>query len=194
MKTTKTNGKIFIDAPFNREFIKDLKGSINGARWDGESWSVPEEAEETVNALLKEYFGYDPSEKMVTIVITAKENLTGNADSVYFNGYPVAYARGRDSGAKVSEGVCKISGTINSSGSVKNWKTIIHEGAQFKLNVPEAIAIENDDWHVEKKDSEKSAEQKQIENELYEMILQKYNVELFETAEIESIARQILSK
>jgi hypothetical protein len=193
MKTT-NNGQIEIRTPYNREFISDLKESVSGAKWNGEYWTVPEDAESTIDTLLKQHYGYTPDAKKVKIIITAKRDIKEHRDSVYFNGHPIARATGRDSGAKTVNGTIKLNGTITSTGSVKNWYTTIKEGAKFQIEVFERIAISDNDWSVEIIQTEKSKEQIKIENDLCEMILQKYNIELSGCAEITSIAKKILSK
>ncbi len=145
----KTENTIEVKSPYNADFVADLKGSVSGAKWNGSAWVVPAAAEEAILNLLEEHFKYHQGEGFVTVKVTAKNEIDGRKEPVYFNGYPVAYARGRDSGAKVSAGVVKISGVITSSGSVKNWCTTVEEGAQFRLEVAESAAKSNDDWDVE---------------------------------------------
>jgi hypothetical protein len=190
---TKNSGKIEIRTPYNKEFVSDLKESVSGAKWNGECWTVPEDAETAIDSLLEKHYGYTPNAKKVKIIITAKRDIEEKRDSVYFNGHPIARATGRDSGAKTVNGTIKLDGVITSTGSVKNWYTTVREGSKFQIEVFESIAISDDDWHVEIVQTEKSKEQKIIENGLCEMILQKYGIELHGCAEIESIAKKILS-
>lgn len=150
IQVKKTESGIEVITPYNAEFVSDLKRSISGAKWNGSAWIVPAEAEGAIMDMLNNYYGYDPAEKFVTVHITAKKELYGPRGNVYFEGFPIARATGRDSGARVCDGVIKISGNINSGGSVKNWETVVREGATFQLSVPEKIAHENDEWAVEK--------------------------------------------
>ena len=87
------------------------------------------------------------SEK-IACEIDAKTDLYGSRDSVDFCGYPVASASGRDSGARLHDGIAQISGKITSSGSAKNWNTKIYEGSSFRLMIPEHFAVDNPDWFV----------------------------------------------
>jgi hypothetical protein len=86
----------------------------------------------------------------VAIEITAKTDLSAWHDSVTFAGYSIAKASGRDSGAVLCEGVSKVSGTVTSGGSVKNWSTEVEEGAIFRLLVPRDVLQLSDegDWDI----------------------------------------------
>jgi len=150
IQVKKTDSGIEVVTPYNSNFVSDLKKSISGAKWNGSAWIVPVQAEAAIMNMLKEFYGYDPAEKFVTVKITAKKELRGPRENVYFKGFPIAHARGRDSGAKVSDGVIKLSGTITSGGSVKNWDTVVREGASFQVSIPVSQAIETDEWAVEK--------------------------------------------
>jgi len=143
------NGKIEIISPYNANFVSDLKKSISGAKWSGSFWIVSSEAKQVVLDLLKEHYGYTPDTQYLTVKIKAKKYLSQLQSSISFAGIPIARATGRDSGARVCDGVFKISGEITSSGSVKNWHTSIEEGSEFQLKVPENAAVSTEDWDCE---------------------------------------------
>ena len=140
------NGKIGITSPYNANFVSDLKESISGAKWNGSMWVVSSKAKQVVLNLLQKHYGYTPEVKYVTVNIKAKKYLSQLHSSISFAGVPIARATGRDSGARVCDGVFKIFGEITSGGSVKNWHTNILEGSEFQLKVPESMAVSDDDW------------------------------------------------
>ena len=159
--------RLFVYTPFSREFVNDIKASVNGARWNPseKAWTVPVEAEETVYALLANHYGYRKDSNDITIIITALKRLVGEQDSVRFAGIPVARATGRDSGARVCENVIHIEGSFGSGGSVKNWTTEVKEGSRFKLmDIPESVLenVDRERWEFTIVE-EKSAKEKLIE-------------------------------
>lgn len=90
---------------------------------------------------------------LVTVDIKAKEDIIGSHDSVYFCGYPIVRAFGRDSGAKLCQDIGMISGKIGSGGSVKNWSTRINKGAIFRLQLSKNLLeeyrkIEESEWEI----------------------------------------------
>ena len=64
----------------------------------------------------------------------------------------MARAYGRDSGAKIGEGVVFLEGGASSGGSVKNWYTTIKKGSVFEVrDVPRAKAeafLEDDSGRI----------------------------------------------
>jgi hypothetical protein len=122
---------------FNRVLVVMCKNL--GGRWDDEAkaWVFS-----SIVAAEVEELDYVYNSKEIPIQITAKQSIGAGHDSVYFLGYPVARAMGRDSGATLGEGVSLISGKIDSGGSVKNWTTEIAEGTVLRLMVPEVLLDE----------------------------------------------------
>ena len=172
------NDKLFIFTPFNRDFVTDIKASVNGARWNPaeKAWTVPVEAEETIYRLLAEHYGYKKDSKGISVIATALKDLIGQQDSVRFSGIPVARATGRDSGARVCEDVIHVSGKFGSGGSVKNWVTEIEEGASFKLmNIPESVleSVDPERWSftIVEEESAKEKLMKRKESLLEELAL-----------------------
>ena len=140
--TTKKEGKIYLQTPYNAEFVKRIKAA--GGRWTMDCWVVSDRAEEIVEKIMMEIFGENgkTAVETVNVRVTVKPGycLTGYQSGASLFGRPVAKAWGRDSGAKVCDGVCFEKGAPTSGGSVKNWKTLIDEGTVFLMyDVPRAI-------------------------------------------------------
>ena len=120
-------------------FDEDAKNRIKnlGGKWNGveRCWKVPAALESEVREVLNDTFGTDGSQpvKMLTLRVTALNDVEIYTDPVTCCGKVLARAYGRDSGAKVGDDVALISGTITSGGSRKNWKSIVRNGAVFKL-------------------------------------------------------------
>ena len=134
-----------VTTPYSAEFVKKIK-SIGGARWDGEkkAWKIPSASVDTARAFMMEIYGEsDVSEaiKKVDVKIEALETLRSYRGAYSAMGRTIAQAWGRNSGAKIGEGVDFLVGSPKSSGSVKNWNTEISGDSVFVVhNVPEKIA------------------------------------------------------
>ncbi len=192
IKLEEINGTIKVFSPYNSDFIRDLKSLTKHSKWDGESWNVEKKYEETIENLLFQYFKYKKNNELINIKIEALENLYGEKDGIYFKGYPIAYASGRDSGAKISEAIM-LSGVIDSCGSVKNWQTYIKKGSEFKLlNVPSYLAEydENwDEWGVALMEEEKISLEEIIFEKIKEEI-EKKDIDNFFEKNIDKISRE----
>jgi hypothetical protein len=135
--------------PYLASFVGAAK--TLGGKWNSNEgiWEFPIEIESDVRECVREHYGTDGNDEMVLVKITAKNRHQIKLGPVEAFGQIIASARGRDSGAKVGNGVSMISGQIYSGGSVKNWETCIAAKTQFKLKVAKPIAISNDDWDLE---------------------------------------------
>lgn len=151
IEKSKNGKKLLVSTPArNFEFIKEIK-MLNG-KWlpMDLKWEVNVLNEEEVKKLVKRFFGSK------SYVLTLKQNLEENCNSVYVAGFIVATAYGRDSGAKFNssdeECIEVISGRKASGGSVKNWTTKVFEGTKVLLkNVSENILelINTEEWEVQ---------------------------------------------
>lgn len=161
-----------VQTPYDSKYISELKKTISGYKWDPNRkvWLIPVDAEPVMQELLKKYFNYSggPTEKNVTIIITAKKELSTAADAVRFGPIPIAKASGRDSGAKVMQNVYMLKGEIRSGGSTKHWMTYVAEGSVFKVkHVPISIAQQGDPrWDVEIVEEDTPEKTLEIENPL----------------------------
>ena len=128
---------------FNSWMVKDCKKL--GGKWDHEvkAWIFSAIVEDKVEDLELEY-----NEKIVDVEITAKSDLVNCCSGVDFCGYTVALAKDRNGGAKLADGVYKISGEMKSGGSKKYWETRVSEGSVFRLKASAALISKDDRWTV----------------------------------------------
>lgn len=108
-------------------------------KWDREIgvWVFSDLVEDQVEELEEYYCG-----ELIPVEITIKRTIIGDRDPVYIDGYRIATAMGRDSGAKLDANVSMISGCITSGGSMKNWTTVIKPDSVIRMKLP--ILIVND--------------------------------------------------
>lgn len=121
-----------------------------GGKWDADEkiWVFPSLVEDKVEELDDRY-----NADIVDIEITAKNVEGSYCKPLYFCGYEIARAFGRDSGAKTNENVSLISGHVGSSGSRKNWYTYISEGSKIRLKIAKKLLDDNksqfeDEWDI----------------------------------------------
>lgn len=151
IKTGKESGKLYVFTPYNAAFIRDVK-NINGT-WSGSNraWVVEPVMKEQLKKLLLKHYGETGEELKRTYKITATEDHDVKWGPVQAGGLTLASAMGRDSGAKVSEGVYLLEGRIYSSGSVKNWFTSVEDGSIFQVDMTDeqAARAAEEGWEVE---------------------------------------------
>lgn len=107
-----------------------------GGKWDADEkvWVFNAIVEDKVEELELLF-----NSNVAQIEVTANEDLFGSQEAVYCCGYPIAKARGRDSGANLCDGVAMISGRINSGGSMKNWCTFVDKDSKFRLSCSKVL-------------------------------------------------------
>ena len=126
------DGQAEVYTPYNKEFIERLKKSIGSARWNpGKNcWSVPERSADLVRDIMRSVYGEtdnEPGEHVDVKVTFGRDDWAECKPYVLF-AKTIATAYGRDSGAKVGEGVELITGEFTSGGSRNKWKTMVEEG------------------------------------------------------------------
>ena len=151
IKIEKTDEKLSINVPYNKEFLEEFKNCIGTRTWNNntKSWICNVSDEKIIRNLILKYFGYD--EKCNTtkeIYIEALNYMSNELDSIYFCGIPIARAYGRDSGAKVCENVTLIDGDIGSCGSRIHWDTYVQKGSTFKVIVAETFNLSDANWKI----------------------------------------------
>lgn len=139
--TNMGNGRIAIDSPYNPDFVKKIKAA--GSRWNGAAWETDERNIETVRSIMCQVYGRDdrPTET-VTVKVTLSQGISEWRGPVILFGRNIASARGRDSGARVGDGVSFKAGGCDSGGSVKNWRTTIDDGSVFIIYDLPKLAVE----------------------------------------------------
>lgn len=141
----KNNGsKLDIFTPYNAEFVKRVK-QLSGARWNGadKCWQVSAAAEDAIREIMREIYGRDdrPTETVTVRIRIPQEKIEWTGPVVIW-GKTLSSASGRDSGARTGASVSLVTGSINSGGSVKNWKSIIESGAEFIIESVPATSVE----------------------------------------------------
>ena len=158
IKTGKESGNLYVFTPYNADFVKAVK-RINGT-WSAtnRAWVVEPKMKEQLKKLLVEYYGETGEEQKRTYKITATRNHEEHLAPVTAGGLVIASARGRDTGAKVGEGVYMLEGDIDSTGSVKHWNTWVDEGSVFQVEMTEEQArrAATEGWEVETMTTETS--------------------------------------
>lgn len=128
------------------EFLVNACRNLGGV-WDRESkiWVFPAFVEDKVEEL-----DYKYNTDIVTVEITAKEDLFRHNSAIEIAGYTIAEARDRDSGATLGDGVSMISGKIDSGGSLKNWGTSIEKNSVFRLKMSKNLMDDyrKDEWDL----------------------------------------------
>jgi len=139
---------IYITTPYNPNFVAKVKRT--GAKWDGASkrWHTDARNIEIVRGIMREVYGRDDStQETVSVRIILNRALGIYGAPIVLFGKTVASASGRDSGARLGEGVAFERGAANSGGSVKNWTTRISENSIIVLHdVPKQAVAEKLNW------------------------------------------------
>lgn len=145
MKIETREDKALVTTPYSAEFVKKIK-SIGGARWNAKAkaWEIPAGSVDTARAFMMEVYGesdISTATAKVDVRIEAMERLIGYREAYSIMGRTIAQAWGRDSGARIGDGVDFLNDSPESGGSAKNWTTEIPKGSIFVVHgVPEAIA------------------------------------------------------
>ena len=129
----KENGMLVVSTPYNSEFVNRAKNL--GGRWDAKNstWVFDESVEDYVKQTLLDIFGVTGEASYETCSLIVR-NFTKNAkkSGVELFSRIIARAFGRDTGAKLGDGIVWIDGTKVSDGSYQNWNTYI-ENATFEI-------------------------------------------------------------
>lgn len=144
-KIEKGNDKIRIYTPYNANFVKSMR-NLKG-KWTVGAWEVRADLIDEVRKIMKENYGRDDLPvKTVNIKVRNTSRLASDyCSGLEMFGRSICYASGRDSGAKIADGVAFIKGGCTSAGSMKNWYTRIEENSEFIIYaLPEsALNLEN---------------------------------------------------
>lgn len=132
-----TGDSAAIVTPYNPEFVKKIK--LLGGKWDGDSktWNVDARSIDSVRDAMQEVYGRDDNtlvSELVSVKVSVAEEMSTYHGAVTLFGKTIASAWGRDSGARIGEGVAFTKGAPKSGGSVKNWHTIVPAGCEFILH------------------------------------------------------------
>ena len=130
------NGGLATRTPFHPAF--PARARKLGGRWDGKYWTFDARDESRVRELCREIYGTDGEDEAASDRVTVRVTVGGGGwnarrQGLYLCGREVARAFGRDSGAKLGEGVVVLEGGFTSGGSVKNWETQARPGTVFEM-------------------------------------------------------------
>lgn len=146
VKMTDGSEKLKLSSPYHPDLparAKALGGQFSGVK---KAWYFDPRDEERVRALAVEIYGTDGTPAPATDLVTLRVSFPNGGyhevcNGVFVAGRCVARAFGRDSGAKLGDGVVMLKGGITSGGSWNNWKTIIEPGSVFEIrDVPRPAA------------------------------------------------------
>lgn len=121
--------KISVTAEYNSEFIARAR-TLSGV-WEKPSWVFDIREEKAVRMACLECYGTDGFlVDLVDVEITIPEYVIGmgSCKPIELFGRTIARAFGRDSGAKLGEGIVLVAGGFTSGGSMKNWATDVMDG------------------------------------------------------------------
>lgn len=182
MKIEIKDGIAKIYTPYSAEFVRKLKKNVGGASWDfgGKYWTVPESAADSVRNIMREVYGYSDIDEneTVTLRLTFYEDVSSERSDVIMYGKVLAHAYGRDSGAKVGDGVVCEKGEVTSGGSSNHWKSIVKEGAVLLL-----CDVNKNIYEKEKNNSEYDVDTKLVEKSIDKFQLKQEKIRLLKRIE-----------
>ena len=142
--TVTEDNRAAIQSPYNPDFVSRIKKM--GGRWDSSNkvWTVDERDIDAVRAVMREIYGMDdmPAD-LVSVQVRVNSAMYGPRKPITMFGKTVASAFGRDSGARLGDGVVFIKGKADSGGSVKNWDTVIVADSEIILHDISRTAVES---------------------------------------------------
>ena len=113
-------------------------------RWDEERrvWKFPARYRAEVLEILDSLYGYSESntETVLVSLSVGEQPIVAKCTAVRAAGRVVARAKGRDTGAKLGDGVALLKGRVGSGGSAKNWETIVDPHTTLHIELPRSAA------------------------------------------------------
>ena len=133
-------GSVRATAPFDAEFVKGARALAGN--WEGDAWRFPASQEGRVRELCRSVHGTGGSPVgTVTLRVRVTRDIRIQRDSFRLCGRVIAWATGRDSGARVGRNIVHPAGGIGPGGSRQYWTTEVGAGAEFEmLNLPRPAA------------------------------------------------------
>ena len=134
IKIKENDKKIEVYTPYNREFVKKIK-RISSAKWSYNKgcWEVDKIEIGVIRQFMMDCYGENDIEfaEKVDVKVKFLQTVEEYYKGIELFGRTIAYAFGRDSGAKLGDNITCINGEYRSGGSVRNWKTIIDVDSEF---------------------------------------------------------------
>lgn len=150
MKVTRTEHQIQVNSPYN----PDLPAAARkiGGKWHSGNkiWIFDIRDEGRVEALYRGIYGEWPSNngdsapsETVTARVTVNSIWSAYNAGLFLFGRQIARATGRDSGARMGDGIVVLEGEgFYSGGSMKNWRTFCSKGTIFEVRDIPKLAYE----------------------------------------------------
>ena len=128
--------KVVVTSPYHTEFVNRCR-RLRG-KWSNETWIFDDSILEYVREAMIECFNTTGETPYQNVNLLVKDvDLSEYRAPVNLFGRTIARAWGRDSGAKIGDGIVLIKGEIGSGGSVKNWSTNVIDATFQIQNFPE---------------------------------------------------------
>lgn len=151
-------GKVHVEAPYHPEFPSRARQI--GGKWNGKLWAFDPRDESRVRDLCVAIYGDDGSpQELVTVQIVIEDDAllayANRTDTLWCCGRQVARVLGRDSGARLGEGVVVTEGRFVSGGSRKNpllltkGRTVVEVRDVPRRAAENEVATEAKPWSVE---------------------------------------------
>jgi hypothetical protein len=132
LSITKTASEVHVQSPYNALFVKGAR--LLSGKFSGGVWTFDVRDEDRVRSLCGDVYGSDGViSNTCTVRLEMPRGASATREAIDFYGFTLARAFGRDSGAKISEGIVVLEGGFYSSGSVKNWATMAKDGTVVLL-------------------------------------------------------------
>jgi hypothetical protein len=129
---TKTPSEVHVQSPYNALFVKGAR--MLAGKFSGGVWSFNVRDEDRVRSLCGDVYGSDGViSDTCTVRLEMPKGAAASREAIDFYGFSLARAFGRDSGAKISEGIVVLEGGFYSGGSVRNWTTLAQNGTVVLL-------------------------------------------------------------
>lgn len=148
------DGKLKVSSPYSPDLPKLARNL--GGKWSGAAWVFDSRLKEDVAKVYRSVYGEWPGDEQdyVTVRATALIDTYEDKGGIFLFGRCLARAYGRDSGARLGEGVILREGRFTSGGSMKNWITKVLAGTVVEvMDVPrqsvDAGDYDPDIWKVE---------------------------------------------
>lgn len=141
MKLTDTG--IAVQSPYHEDFVRAARSL--GGKWDKPFWHFDSRDSARVEQLLDTIYGWRKpvdGEPLVTVHLTVGGSPWSQPTGpLMIAGIIVAQAYGPDSTPRPGDGVIVTEGSVASTGSKDNWRTVARPGTVFELrDIPQSQA------------------------------------------------------
>lgn len=155
MNVTQKMEILAVSAEYNKNFIRKVKGLKGKWNPDEKTWDVPLEYEEQLYRLLKDVYGYLPSDQtdMTTIQINAADFEDSDDGKIKLGSMVLVWRPGRDSYVRLSDNVAILKGEFAARGGSAKYPMVnAGNGVILQVkNVPKALlkSIPDEKYTVE---------------------------------------------